>query len=348
MGEPVKGMSIARLTLKSGLALVAFYLLFVASAKASCFDRTLVLSRYIYLNPADINQIYQDLFLVDFAYPSNSPVRLTRGALDSPHYDSVQPTFSPNGDKIIFSSQRSGGLSQLFAEDIQDSDNNSEGDNLFQLTNGSGESSDPRWVFPNRLVYISTTTNSTIPHVFSANPDLVAKTLTNIEEFSAGSVEQLSPAPARDGAFVYFVTPLITSTGRSFSINASIKGQSNIISVIDRGAVDKDPALKLGTTTIAFSSDRATAGVADIFTSDVDLNAAPANMVSNVTAITATSVVDETEPQFSPDGLCLAYLSNDNAISYGPNDDLVVRDMVTGETRRMTSSRDISGFSWKP
>jgi len=76
------------------------------------------------------------------------------------------------------------------------------------------------------------------------------------------------------------------------------------------------------------------------------LSSGPA--LTGVAAFLTTPAYNESTVVMSDDGACLAYLAGDLTISYGPNSDLWIRDLVTGQTQQIAVTRDLASVSWKP
>jgi Tol biopolymer transport system component len=89
---------------------------------------------------------------------------------------------------------------------------------------------------------------------------------------------------------------------------------------------------------------RIVASTLDLWTAT--LNAGP--VLANTNPVLTTTDYNETSPVISEDGACLAYLAGDLAINYGPNSDLWIRDVATGQTQQITQTRDLAGVVWKP
>ena len=76
------------------------------------------------------------------------------------------------------------------------------------------------------------------------------------------------------------------------------------------------------------------------------LNAGP-TLAGKIPFLT-TQTFNENYLAVSADGACLAYLAADLSVSYGPNSDLWIRDLSTGQTQQITLTRDLASVAWKP
>ncbi len=318
----------------------------VYGAYASCFDRTIAISRYTFLDPTNINEIYQDIFKIDLSVAgSASVVRLTAGAMAATPYDNIDFTWSPDGNKIVFVSTRNG-TPELHAMDAVDANGDNEGDNLISLGVADLELGSPHWITGGKLAFIKGDVDGN-GQVHTADISAVPA-LSNISAVTMGGNYKLGSRYTADGQLIgYAEEYVLAGIGRFYALGVLRLSDSLEVLLSDPGVIERDLDWTPGSSEVVFGSDRANPGAdLDLYSAEVDLTAAP--HLKNVQPITSTPSTTETHPRVSPDGQCLAYIANDGTVPYGPNDDLRIRDLQTSEDRRITSSRDISGFAWRP
>jgi len=317
------------------------------SASASCFDRTIAVARYTYLDPTNLNEIYQDIYKIDLSNsgPGNV-VRLSIGALSVTPYDNTNFAWSPDGGELVFVSSRMG-LPELFAMDTEDIDGDGQGDNLVSLGNADTELSAPHWIAGDQFAFIKGDTDGN-GQVHTAGIGSSPLALSNVAAATVGGNYKLGSRYTADGQLIGYVEEYVLSgLGRFYGLAVLRPADGLQILLSDSALVENGFDWVPGEVRVIFSSDHGDPGASlDLYSAEVDLAAPP--HLKNVQRITSTPAVTETNPRISPDGQCLGYTANDGTVPYGPNDDLHIVDLQTGEDRRITSSRDIAGFAWRP
>ncbi len=327
-------------------------LLLIDQSNASCFNRTLSVTRYHYLNPANIASSYQDIYKIKFTGAGSGATaqitRLTSGAIAANPYDNTFATWSPDGTRIAFGSTRSGGYIHIYVMNHSDSNNDGQGDNLVQVTNDNFDYEDLFWGTGNKIVY---TTYKSDPggkyqvHIGELSPS--TPILMDPLKLTSGNTTKGVPVLSPDGLAVLFQNEESPHPNRTQSVNHVLAVGGATTKLIDNSKTHQGLHIKPDNSTLVTSSNLLDPNKLDLLSRSVDLTVSPPT-VSNPISLDVTPSLDKHDPVYSPDGACLAFLGNDNSVIYGPNSDLYIRDLASGTTHRMTSSRDIAGVAWMP
>ena len=313
------------------LAAVSF---FVGAANAGdCFDRTLAISRYHYVNPGSVASNWQEIYEISLAAGNVSVVtRLTKGAIASSRYDSSFQSYSPDGTRIAFIESDAGGANaRLKVMDAVDSNSDLEGDNAVVLDAADVDINNVVWGQNNRLVYGKF---DGLGDTQIASATLSGVSLGSITMHTTDTDYPDSYSFVADDQVIYDVD------GRWLK---HIDLSTNSITILSGPSpVDRSPTGHMIGADIYFS--RIVASTFDLWTASIE--AGP--VLSATAAFLATTAYNEISPVVSDDGACLAFLAGDLAINYGPNSDLWIRDLATGQTQQITLTRDLAGVVWRP
>ena len=315
------------------LMAAAFVASAVPIAAADCFDRTLAIARYHYVNPGSIANNWQDIYEISLSGGAVSAVtRLTKGAIMPPRYDSSSPAYSPDGARIAYVESDAGGTNaRLKVMDAADSDNDLEGDNASILDATDVDISVVAWGANNLLAYgkFDEAENTQI-----ATATLSGSTLGPVMLHTSDADYPDSFSFVADDELIY------DADGRYLK---HIDLSNNVVTTLSGlNPIDRQPTGKMVGGDVFFS--RVVGGTLDIWRAQ--LAAGPT--LQSAAPFLATTDLIEVSAMLSDDGACLAYLAADLTITYGPNSDLWVRDLATGQSRQITQTRDLAAVAWKP
>ena len=226
------------------------------------------------------------------------------------------PSWSPDGTKIIFASDRSGNMDIW----VMDSD----GGNLKQLTTSENSDFDPAWSPDGtKIAFTSTRSGNYDIWVMDSNGG-------NYEQLTSSSALSRSPTWSSDGKRIAYF--------HDFDIWVMDSDGRNMEQLTTHEAVDYAPSWNPIGNEIAFVSDRL--GNDDIWVIDVERG--------NKKELTTIQVPD-LNPSWSPDGENIAYESY-RAYDRPPrNIDIWVMDSDGGNKQQITSNlEDDREPSWSP
>lgn len=236
------------------------------------------------------------------------------------------PRVSPDGTKIIFSSNRDG-RDEIYVM-------NSEGGEPQRLTINSVEDAAPSWSPDGRKIVFD--------HIFvpGAESDIY------IMDADGSNQVNLTNAPgydtrasfSPDGRRIVFASNRGSGEQSNFDIYVMNSDGSNIIRLTNNPGFENDPVWSPDGSRIAFTR-RTESGSFEIFVIDVDSK--------NEINLTNSPTID-TAPAWSPDGSRIAFSSNRDANSRHMHD-IYVMDADGGNPRRLTyEEANDSDPSWTP
>lgn len=298
-----------------------------------CFDRTLAITRYHYVNPGSIEDNWQDIYEITLSAGNVSSVtRLSKGAITIPRYDSSSPTYSPDGMRIAYIEADAGGSNaRVKVMDAVDSDADLQGDNASVLESTDVDIVSIDWAADNRIVFgrFDAAGDTQI-----ASAVLSGSTLGAISTHTADSDYPDYPKFLANNQIIY------DADGETIK---HIDLTSNVVSTLS-GPAPRDRRASGHALGADIYFARIVPPTLDLWKARLNADLS----LSNVTALISSTDVSETAPMVSDDGACLAYLASDLSVTYGPNSDLWIRDLTSGETRQITKTRDLAGAVWKP
>lgn len=317
------------------LALSAVALPMVTSSvnAAGCFDRTLAIARYHYTNPGSVSINWQDIYEIVLSGGTvSTTTRLTRGAVSLPNYDSSSPVYSHDGLRIAFIESDAGGTNaRLKVMDATDSDNDLEGDNSSVLDAVSVDITAVAWGASDRLVYGKTDVND--------DTQIASATLSGV---TLGNITIHTTDVDYPDSFSFVASDEVIYEANGSSLKHISLGTNSITTLSGPSPRDRQPTGKMVGGDVFYV--RIVGSTLDLWRAT--LSSGPT--LTSVTAFLTTPAYNESTVVLSEDGACLAYLAGDLTISYGPNSDLWVRDLTTGQTEQITVTRDLASMSWKP
>ncbi|MBO9449220.1 hypothetical protein J7426_03055 [Tropicibacter sp. R16_0] len=293
----------------------------------------MAISRYHYINPGDVGNNWQDIYEIELnAGKVASVVRLTKGAVSLPRYDSSSPVYSPDGTRIAYVEADAGGTNaRLKVMDADDGNGDLMGDNMSVLDSADVDIATVAWGANDRLVYGKFDA--------SKNTQIVSATL-NGQSLGPITVHTADAEYPDSFTFVANDQLLYDADGRYLKhINLT---SNHITQLSGPVPIDRTPTGIVGNNNIFFT--RLVGSTLDLWQAVLDNNPS----LSSETAVLSTPDFSETSVALSGDGGCLAYLASDLTVTYGPNSDLWIRDLATGQTKRITKTRDLAAVSWKP
>lgn len=237
-----------------------------------------------------------------------------------PEYDS-EPAWSPDGNEIVFTSNRDGNL-RLYIM-------NADGSNPRRLTPNIELAKSPCWCADNKIVF--TFVDYGTMGVASINPDGIDYIELFLEP-GGPATPWASPSCSPDGSKIAFAT-IREGNWEIYTMNAG--DGSNLENITNNLAVDLKPAWSPDGNEILFSSDRS--GSTDIYIMNTDGN--------NIRRITDNPGI-EGEPKFSPDGLYILFTHDDIGF-FNPQIYLMNSDGI-GEWTQLTFDGANRFPAWKP
>ncbi len=199
----------------------------------------------------------------------------------------ANPQMSPDGDKIVFESNRDAGDNEIYIMDV-------DGSNQTRLTSSAGYDQRPA-ISPDGTKIAFESNRDGNREIYIMNSDGTGQ--TNISN-SSTTDDRVSFSP--DGTKVVFVS---YRDGNDEIYSMNIDG-TNVQRLTNNSDVDGDPAFSPDGTKIAFNSLRGGALNYNIYTMNSD--------GSSQTAITNTSGAGYYQPSYSPDGSAIVFNYNNS------------------------------------
>lgn len=318
-----------------------------AAPASACFDRELALSRYHYPDPTNIAVNWQDVYLLSLRDGiAERALRLTQGANNRAPYDNILQDWSPDGQRLLFVSSRGAGPNRsLYAMDPRDADYDGEGDNLLYLGQDAAELGGVHWPAGELLFFEKGDGNSDI---FHAKIDPAATKVTDARQVTRDGRYALQPRLSGDGKWLlYTAENALGAAWPRYALHALRIADGSVSTLSPTDRLETDGTWLPGEDAVIFARAETPDGTLDLWRAALDPDAAPPALTDR-TRVTDTPLAQETAPEISADGACLAYLSGDLLVKRGPNADLWIRDMATGEAARVTYTRDIAAAVWRP
>ena len=205
------------------------------------------------------------------------------------------PSWSPDGQKIAFSSYRNGGNIQIFVMD-------SDGQNPIRLTNEANDKN-PAWSPDGKKIAFDGYGEKGLPGaVWTIQIYVMDSDGKNRERLTNGPAHNLNPSWSPDSQRIAFESTRHVAT-EIYVMNANGTKQERLT---DNRVVDEDPSWSPDGQRIAFSSSLvfrgfdAREGDNEIYVMDSD---------GNNRRMLTDNVVDDVHPSWSPDGQLIAYES---------------------------------------
>lgn len=302
-------------------------------AAAGCFDRSLIVSRYHFPNPANLCDIWQDLYRLDMASATSvAATRLSRGAIAPPRRDSTWMAVSSDGLWLIFIEADAGGTApRLRLMKTVDSDGDLEGDGLTTLDDQGLDIGDTAWGPENRVVYPKLDTDGVTQLALAVLSDTTLGPVTLLTD-----AESYPDHPA-------FVDPTQMLYDMDGNTLMHLDLSTRAVTILSLpGPMERSAVPRPGTKEVFFLSVQGT--TLDLW--KAELRDGPA--LTNLESVLSTNDRNEVALAVSPDGNCLAFLAADLTVPNGPNSDLWIRDLGDKQTQQITFTRDISGVAWLP
>ena len=323
-----------------------FFFALPCVAQADCFDRQLLVTRYHYPVPSTVDVNWQEVYLFDMG--ASTTTRLSAGVLADPQYDTTGGSFAPNGSRAAVAVSDDGGVNgRLITILPTDSDGDLQGDGAADLTTAAETPDIGGWSVDGLLFITPDDPDTWQVRIGTLNP---AGTVLLSETTLAARLGYKSHAQWVGGGshVVHVIDEVMPNDDVRRGIDA-VEVATGFVTRLTSSAdlittATVDPvAGRVIYSKVDFSQDPPQL---DLWQADLDLSGTPA--LSNATALTTSPGLSEHDPAVSPDGACLAYLGDDMTVTDGPNSDLYIRDLSSGETRRVTITKDISGAVFRP
>lgn len=202
--------------------------------------------------------------------------------LDSAGRKHTSPAWSPDGQQIVFSSNRDGPLNLYVM--------NADGSGVRRLTEGNFSDDHPAWSPDGQRIAFSSD-RSGARNIYTINADG-----SNVQQLTDTRNADRYPAWSPDGKYIAF-EEVLSGRGEIFVMNADGTGISNISQ--QANARDTAPTWSPDSSSIVFSSDRENNDF-DIYVVKVD--------GSGLFRLTTTTGLD-TEPSWSADGSGIVFVS---------------------------------------
>jgi Tol biopolymer transport system component len=236
--------------------------------------------------------------------------------LTQDRFDHLTPTWSPDGSRIVFVSNRSGSYKLWLM--------NRDGTGLGQLTTGAGEERYPSWSPDGATLAFASdrSGNWDIWTLAVADPQAQARQLTTHPR------ADLAPAWSRDGRKIAFVS----YRDFEYSIYTMNADGSDQRKLTTGGNGDWGPTWSPDNRAVVFVSTRS--GNGDLY--EISANATPTGPYRRLTAAPQRDMI----PAWSPDGSKIAFVSQRS----GTRDIWV---MNADGTNQVQLTQDLSGH-WEP
>ncbi len=242
-----------------------------------------------------------------------------------PHDTFIPPAWSPDGAKIVFSSDRDGDV-EMYVVDV-------DGTNIRRLTNNSGEDWFPAWSPDGAKIAFSSNRDGNF-EIYVVDADGA-----NATRLTDNDADDWLPVWSPDGRKIAFSSAGASSSGgESLGIFVVDADGANTTRLTDEDAGSLFPAWSPDGTKIAFWSKRASRG--DVFVMNAD--------GSNITRLTRQDVWGDLwrTPAWSPDGRRIAFSSDHGEVHDGQ---IYVMNSDGSNTRRLTDGVAFEAFpAWSP
>ena len=236
------------------------------------------LSRPIAIWPAEDRVVFADAGVENWSLETQFLLNLT----NQPTSDGGSPTWSPDGSKIAFISDRDGNF-EIYTMDA-------DGTNLVRLTDHPAFDAFPSWSPDgSKIAFISDRDDNDEIYVMSADGTNPVNLTNN------GEVDDL-PSWSPDGAKIAFYS----HRDGNNEIYVMAADGSDPVNLSNNPANDREPSWSPDGTQLVFSSDRD--GNPEIFVMSAD-GSEPVNLTNH-------AAVDAAFPSWSPDGSKIAFGSN--------------------------------------
>ena len=239
--------------------------------------------------------------------------RLTNNAASD-----VSPTWSPDGTKIAFVSNRDGVNGDIYSM-------NSDGTEQKRLTNNAASDVSPTWSPDGtRIAFVSNRDSNDEIYVMNAT-DGTGQTRLTINTSS-----DIDPSWSPDGTRIAFASTRDNGNYEIYTMNADDTGLTRLTNNIAR---DVGPTWSHDGTRIAFVSNR------DVYDEIYIMNADSTGQTD-----LSQSLGEDWDPAWSPDGTRIAFVSN-----RGGNDEIYSMNPDGIGQTRLTSNTILDGEpSWQP
>ena len=204
------------------------------------------------------------------AIPEAGLPQLFVGALDDP--DAAQPitdlrgslllnpSWSPDGERIVFASNHDGDL-DIYSAPVT-------GGQPTQLTNSDGIDTDPAWSPDGASIAFASERDTPAYNDFSGSPEIYVMNSdgSSVRPLTNDNRDSFSPAWAPDSSAIVFVSNR-SDDNDIYLMDANGEGET-LLTVDDAGATDRGPQFSLDGEWVFFLSDRGASGVQQVYATD--------------------------------------------------------------------------------